>query len=182
MSGSFGPPRTLLALVATSVLLALGACGADGAGADGDSPGATQNAPASTAPGAVAVTVSGAVPVSGNAQVAGSGAVSVAAANGLRAVDASGQGNGLLHRFGVTYDPLSGAVIAVVHAWGRPESASPDAVTGCVRAVTAPGQVACGTAVSVDTAAARVRFAGAVLRGDGSFASILNGDIAFTPR
>lgn len=181
MLGSNGSRRLVLAL-ATSASLALVGCSDDGAGADGTATGATQSAPTGSTQGTVAVTVSGAIPTSGNARVSGSGASAVTSQNALRVVEASGTGNGLLHRFAVTYDPLSGAVLGVVHAWGDPSASSPDALTGCVRSVTAAGQVACGTSVAVDVAAGRVSFAGAALRGDGSFASILNGDITFTLR
>lgn len=182
MPGSICSPRTALAVAATAAMLA--GCGDDGAGAGGDG-GATQPAPAAPAAGTqgtVSVTVSGAVPVTGNGVVTGSGAVSIAAANALRLVDASGTGNGLLHRFAITYDPVSGAVLQVVHAWGSSDTAMSDALTSCVRVVTVVGQVPCGSSVTLDVAAGRVSFAGTALRGDGSFASLLNGDIAFTLR
>ena len=181
MLGSMGSRRAALAL-AIGAMIVVGGCSDDGAGADGTGSGATQTAPTASTQGAVAVTVSGAIPVSGNTRVTGSGATSVASQNALRVVEASGTGNGLLHRFAVTYDPLSGAGLGVVHAWGAADSGGTDARTACVRSVSAAGQVACGPSVSLDVAAGRVSFVGTVLRGDGSFASILNGDITFTLR
>jgi len=181
MIGSIGSRGASIALLSGTLLL-LGGCGDDGAGAGGTGNGATQTGPTASTQGSVSVTVTGAMPLSGIGTVSGSGATSVASPAGPREVRAEGTSNGILHRFAVTYDPLSGVVLGVVHDWGAADSGGTDARTACVRSVSAAGQVACGPSVSVDVAAGRVSFVGTVLRGDGSFASILNGDITFTLR
>ena len=172
--------RAACAASLATVLLGLAGCGDDGAGSAGGSGGVTQAGPSGDAgAAATAVTVSGAVPVSGNGSVTGAGASSVPLAGTTRRIAADGAGNGVQHRFVVDYDAVSGTVLAVTHGWG-PSLSAFEGATQCVRAVTALGQVACGGAVALDTARGRVVFPGAVLRGAGSFTSILTGRIDFT--
>lgn len=177
------------ARLARSALLAaaaaaLAACGGDGAGSGASGTGATQTPPASSGGGtgvaaALSVVVSGAVPTSGNALVTGSAGTSSPLSGTVRRLVADGSGNGLQHRFTVDYDAVTGIVIAVTHGWGASTSAL-DASTLCVRAVTAAGQAVCGDTVSVDGLARRVTFTGTVLRGAGTFSSILTGQISYT--
>lgn len=179
MDGTIGRRMTRAAAMA-AMLMALTACGDDGAGAVGGEGGFTQSAPGGDASNpAVTVTVSGAIPVSGNALVTGSGAVSSPLVGTTRRVTAEGSGNGLQHRFAVDYDAVSGTVLAITHGWGASLS-SLEGATQCVRAVSVPGPVACGATVSVDVTARRVTFVGTVLRGAGAFTSILSGQIDFT--
>jgi hypothetical protein len=172
--------RGFRAAGAAALLLGLIACGGDGAGSTGGSSGFTQSGGGGGS-ATVEVTVSGAIPASGNASVTGAGAVSALITGTTRRVTADGSGNGLQHRFTVDYDEVTGTVFAVTHGWGA-SLASLEGATQCVRTVTVAGQAACGAAVSVDPASGRVQLSGAVLRGAGTFTSILSGRIDFTSR
>jgi hypothetical protein len=179
---SIGSSRAALAAVAAVAALGLAACGDDGAGAGGSGGGATQNPSppggGGTATESIAVTVSGAIPTSGNAIVSGSSARAAVLVGTTRRLTADGSGGGLVHRFVVDYDGVTGVVGAVTHGWGA-SAASLDAATQCVRTVTTAGQVACGAGVAVDVATGRLTFTNLVLRGGGTFTSILNGQVAF---
>jgi hypothetical protein len=74
---------------------------------------------------------------------------------------------------------LSRTVLSVAHAWGV-ETSGTEAATGCVGTVTVAGEHPCGTSVSVDPTARTVSFAGTLLRGQGTFQSILTGQVQFT--
>lgn len=168
---------------ACAVALLVAACGGDGAGTTGTTggTGATQTPPAGGGgtSGALSVVVSGAVPTSGNALLSGASGTATPVAGTLRRLVADGTGNGFQHRITVDFDGVTGVVLSVTHGWGASLSAL-DAATQCVRVATAAGQAVCGDAVTVDVAARRASFAGVVLRGAGSFASILTGQVAFT--
>jgi len=176
--------RVRLAALPAGALLAvaLAACGDDGAGAQGESGGLTQTAPVGTAGGAVAafsMQVTAAQPTSGNGTIAGSAGSSAFVSNTVRRVTANASGGGLQHRVTIDYDPLSGSVIAVVHAWGA-TVAELQSVTGCARTATVIGDAVCGNAVVIDPSSGVVTFRGAVLRGSGAFTSTLTGQLPFT--
>lgn len=181
MIGSIGSSRAAVAALAAAAAFSLAACGDDGAGAGGSNDGATQNpAPPGAGSGteSVAVTVSGAIPASGNAIVTGSVARAVVLVGTTRRMTADGSGGGLAHRVIVDYDAVTGVVGSVSHGWGA-STAAFEAATQCVRTATAAGQALCGNGVAVDVVAGRVTFTNLVLRGAGSFTSILNGQIGF---
>lgn len=181
--GGLGGTRAARAVLAVLAVAALAACGGDSAGSGASGTGATQTPPTAGGGGGGAVTlsvvVSGAIPTSGNGTVSGPAGSSTVVAGTVRRVIADGTGNGLQHRFTVDYDGVTGVVVSVTHGWGSALSAL-DAATQCVRVATAVGQAVCGDVVSVDLAARRVVFSGAVLRGAGTFTSILAGQIGFT--
>jgi hypothetical protein len=173
--------RAMLAVLAAA--FALAACGGDSAGSGASGTGATQNPPTAGGGGGgtatLSVVVSGAIPTSGTGAVTGGAGTSSVVSGTVRRLIADGTGNGQQHRFTVDYDGVTGVVISVTHGWGTSLSAL-DAATQCVRAATVVGQAVCGDAVSVDLAARRAAFSGAVLRGSGTFTSILTGQIGFT--
>ena len=176
MSGSIR--RQAAGTAVLGLVVALLGC-SDGAGAGGGT--GLQPSAGSGTGSATSVTVSAALPVSGNGAVTGSGATSSLLDTATRRIVADGSAAGIQHRFTIDYDPVSAVVLVVAHGWGVSLS-SLEGVTACVRVVSTVGQVACGNTVTVDVARSQVSFAGAVLRGSGSFASILTGQITFTVR
>lgn len=182
MNGSIGSGRhAVAAALAACLALGLVGCGDDdGAGSQG-LPGSTQTGPSPGAGGAasaVAVTVTGAIPTTGNAVVTGTSVAGTAVAGTQRQVVADGAGGGLQHRFSVVFDGVSGTVLRVDHGWGASTSAL-DAATACAATLVAGGPPACGGAVTIDVATRQIRFANALLRGQGTFTSILNGGITY---
>lgn len=162
--------------------LALAGCGDDGAGSQGENSGFTQTAPVSPGGGATAafsIQVTAAQPTSGNGTITGSRGSSAFASNTVRRVTANASGGGLQHRITVDYDPVSGSVLAVVHAWGA-TATELQSVTGCARTATVIGDAVCGTGVDIDPSSGVVTFRTAVLRGSGVFTSTLNGQLPFS--
>ncbi len=174
--------RQAVGMAVLGLVVALAGCG-DGADAGAGAGGGTGLQPpgGSGTTATTSVTVSAALPVSGNGAVTGTGAVSSLLDTATRRVVADGAAGGIQHRFTIDYDPVSGVVLGVAHGWGASLS-SLEGATACVRAVTVLGQVACGSSVAVDVARSQASFTGTVLRGSGSLASILTGQITFTVR
>jgi hypothetical protein len=184
MNGSNGrrAGRVAVAFGLLAVIVLAG-CGGDGAGSS--SPvAATQTAPsAGGGSGATAPTlaVSGAVPATGNGTVAlGTGVTTTSTGSTFRQVTIDGiaQGTGYVHRLTVDFDGITGTVAAVTHRWGV-STASFEAITQCARTAGA-AVIACGNAVSVDVVTGRVAYTNLVLRGSGTFTSILNGQFTLT--
>jgi hypothetical protein len=162
-----------------AVLLALGGCSDEGAAAGGNGGGFTQNVPGPGTPtDAVAVTVSGAIPVSGNAELTGRPGSTTPLAGTRRLITADAGGGGLAHRIVIDFDTVTGTVFSVTHGWG-PGSGAFDAVTQCVGTVTVAGQQLCGGVV-LSLSGSTVTFNATVLRGSGTFNSILSGRVPFT--
>lgn len=178
------PIRLAAVPACAALVLALAACGDDGAGSQGQGAGAgaTQTAPAGNSPGGVvtfSVQVTAALPTSGNGSIAGSAGSAAFVSNTIRRVTANASGGGVQHRITVDYDPVSGSVIGVVHAWGATASEL-QSVTGCARTATVIGDAVCGNAVVIDPSAGVLNFRSAVLRGSGTFTSTLTGQVPFT--
>lgn len=176
-------PVRLAAVPATvMLLLALAACGDDGAGSQGENGGFTQTAPVATVSGAAvsfSVQVTAAQPTSGNGTITGSAGSSAFVTNTVRRVTANASSGSVQHRVTVDYDPVSASVIGVVHAWGA-TAAELQSVTGCARTATVIGDAVCGNTVVIDPSSGVVTFRGAVLRGSGAFTSTLTGQLPFT--
>jgi len=176
-------PVRLAAIPACMVLgLALVACGDDSAGAQGSNAGATQTAPVGGGGGTAvtfALQVTAAQPTTGNGTITGSKGSAAFVSDTVRRVTANASGGGLQHRVIVDYDPVSGSVLSVVHAWGASVTET-QAVTGCARTATVIGDAVCGAGVVIDPASGVVTFRAAVLRGTGVFTSTLTGQLPFT--
>jgi hypothetical protein len=168
--------------VCALLALALAACGDDGAGSQGENSGFTQTAPVSPGGGtavAFSVQVTAAQPASGNGTITGSTGSSAFVTSTVRRVTANASSGAVQHRITVDYDPASGSVIGVVHAWGA-SAAELQSVTGCARIATVVGDAVCGTAVVIDPSTGVLTFRSAVLRGSGVFTSTLNGQLPFS--
>jgi len=174
-----GVARRVVSVLAVAGALLAAGCGDSGAGAGGSGAGIGQTVPGTgTNAGALAVTVSGAFPVSGNGELTGRPASVTTVGGTRRQVTADAAGGGLLHRIVVEYDAVSGTVFGVTHGWGTVTGVF-DAVTQCFATVTVAGQQACAGVV-VDPTRGTVTFGATLMRGAGSFASILSGRIPFT--
>ena len=178
--------RVVLLGMALAGLCAVSACSGEGAGAQGSLPGITQPGPTDNGGlvGTGQITVTGAIPVTGlGTVVTQTGTATLGTGGALVVVQISGQvsGSTLLHRFLVAYEPLSGQVQSVSHAWGASIEAA-DALVQCVRAVTNPSVVEqlCGDTVRVLPDTSQIIFNAALLK-SGTYQSILNGTALFTP-
>ncbi|MCZ8100014.1 MAG: hypothetical protein O9345_15645 [Burkholderiaceae bacterium] len=166
------------ALVAVAAAFALAGCGGDGASNTG---GATQTAPGggtNATTGQIAITVSSAVPTSGNGAVTGTSVVNTLVGGTTRAVVADGtSATTVAHRIRVDYDSVSGVVLAVTHGWGATAGVF-EGTSGCVRVASPTVPTLC-TGATVDLVGSRVVFTNTLLRGAGTFSSLLNGSITF---
>jgi hypothetical protein len=174
--------RAATAALVAAAAFALAGCGGDGAGAS-NTAGATQTAPGAgsttgATTGQISVTVSSAVPNSGNGTVSGTSVVNTLVGGTTRKVVADGtSATTLAHRIVVDYDSVSGVVLAVTHGWGATAGVF-EGTSGCVRVATASVPTLC-TGATVDLAGNRVVFTNTLLRGAGTFSSLLNGSITF---
>jgi hypothetical protein len=125
------------------------------------------------------IVVSAAVPASGNGIVAGTGARALPATGTLRQVEAFGVAGATKHRFFVLYDAVGGTVFSAAHAWG-PTDAYAEAATQCTSGAPTLNVAQCGTTVAVDPATRVVTFRNALLLGQGTFTSVLNGQLTFS--
>jgi hypothetical protein len=179
--------RAATAALVAAAAFALAGCGGDGAGAS-NTEGATQTAPGAgsttgATTGQISVTVSSAVPVSGNGTVSGTSVVNTLVGGTTRAVVADGTSTTTTtvgHRIRVDYDSVSGVVLAVTHGWGTTPGANTFDLgqTGCVRVATATVPTLC-IGATVDLVGSRITFTDTLLRGAGTFSSLLNGSITF---
>lgn len=172
-------------MASAALVVLLSACGGEGAGAGGSLIGIGQTAPNTSIPvtGTAEVTVTAAVPVSGAGRViTTTGTVGGSVTAGLTGALISGQtaDGAVQHRFLVEFEPVSGAVQSVTHAWGASVDA-PDAIVKCARIQTNPSVTVqlCGDTVRVVPSTGQITFASAPLR-SGSFQSVLNGVVSFT--
>lgn len=168
-----------LRIVAAIAAIGLVACSDEGAKSDNGFTQQVRSAGAPGTPGAFALTVSGALPATGNGVITGSGAAAMAAPSTLTRVSITGSTTSGQHRVEVLFDPVSRTVLSVAHAWGVDTSGT-EAATGCVGTVTVAGEHPCGNTVSVDPTTRTVSFDGTLLRGQGTFQSILTGQVLFT--
>jgi hypothetical protein len=167
-------------------VFALSACSGEGAGAQGSLPGTTQPGPGDQGGlnGTGQITVTGAIPTSGLGTVVTQTGTSTLGTLGTSAiVQISGQvsGSTVLHRFLVEYEPLSGQVQSVTHAWGTSLEAA-EALVQCVRVITNPSviQQLCGDTVRIVPSTSQITF-NAVLLKSGTYQSVLNGTVLFAP-
>ena len=72
---------------------------------------------------------------------------------------------------------MGGVVLAITHGWGASAGVF-EATAGCVRVATVAVPTAC-TGATVDVAAGRIVLSNTLLRGSGTFASLLNGTVLF---
>ena len=127
--------------------------------------------------------VTAAVPVSGAGRVLTTlGTVATSVTAGLTGAVISGQtvDGAVQHRFLIEFEPVSGAVQSVTHAWGASVE-TPDAIVKCARIQTNPSVTVqlCGDTVRVVPSTGQITFASAPLK-SGSFQSVLNGVVSYT--
>lgn len=176
----------LIAAVFCAGVIELSACSGEGAGAQGSLPGSTQPGPGDNGGliGTGLITVTGAIPTSGlGAVVTQTGTATLGTLGTSVIVQIGGQvsGSTVLHRFLVEYEPLSGQVQSVTHAWGTSLEAA-EALVQCVRVITNPSvnQQLCGDTVRVVPSTSQITF-NAVLLKSGTYQSVLNGTVLFAP-
>ena len=181
-----GAVRAALIGCVCAGVFALSACSGEGAGAQGSLPGTTQPGPGDQGGlnGTGQITVTGAIPTSGLGIVVTQTGTSTLGTLGTSAiVQISGQvsGSTVLHRFLVEYEPLSGQVQSVTHAWGTSLEAA-EALVQCVRVITNPSvnQQLCGDTVRIVPSTSQITF-NAVLLKSGTYQSVLNGTVLFAP-
>jgi hypothetical protein len=178
--------RAALTAALCAGVIGVSACGGDGAGAQGSLPGTTQPGPGDNGglTGTGLITVTGAIPTTGiGAVVTQTGTATLGTLGNSVVVQIGGQvsGSTVLHRFLVEFEPLSGQVQSVTHAWGASLDTA-EALVQCVRIITNPSvtQQLCGDTVRVVPATSQISF-NAVLLKSGTYQSVLNGTVLFAP-